>query len=623
MNGFTNDNDNFDGIINDALESAGGKLMYPEYFSGSVSISMPDGYTYHFDGLCGKVPFKTGMKIHKGDTLGTVWKCYHKIKEPHIRFSVSKNGKVSDPMSPFGLESSFIPPQEIKIPERLTADQAREDLAILFNAYEELFPSKYDIMTAEQDSLFQAQAIADVENGISYFDFYYLVNASTSAQYCHDSHIAILTPNPKGNALMPNLCIGVLRDSLIVCAATNELKEYEGRHVAAINGKPASEYIRRAKNNAKNYDASNQSCVDIQNITKWGRIYGIGNIDKIKSTEIEFADGSTYLDEWFPSSQNRLRYRLITVQEVAYLRNLYGRFNENKLYKFEQADDSTAVFTLRSFELNTVQLEEIADSIKANSDMPNMIIDVRNNPGGHIEVLRQLLSYFVNDTPADLNQYFKVNSNTTYPSLKYSQNYLETSVIFDGYEAREGKKGYYRTDSTLMNIMPDSLVNYTGKVYVLTGEETISAASIFASYLIRNRRAVSVGRETGSAYHWLTAIKFADIILPNSRIQVRIPLVQSTFDDSVTERTPLGRGLLPDYEVPLTIDEYYSAPNDIIMEKALQLIAEGKYLPDENPFEEIDSPEEPLIEWWMLLLVFAAGFMIIAIIKMAFKSEGF
>ncbi len=623
MTTYGNDLGTFDEIINGIIDDTDVRLMYPDYLSGSVTIAASDGYSYHFDGLRGNIHFKTGMTIHKGDTLGTVWKCYHKIKEPHIRFSVTENGKVADPMSPFGIKSSFIPPQEIKAPDSLTADQAKEDLTVLFNAYEELYPSKYDIMTAEQDSLFKAQSYEKVENGISYENFYYLVDASTSAQYCHDSHITTLTPQPEmgDNALRPNLAIGTLGDSLLVYAGSKGNESYEGKRVVKINGKPAAEYVNRAKSNAKNYDALNRSCVDIQNITRWGRIYGIENIDSIESTEIEFADGSVYVDKWFPVSQTR--HRSLHVNDIAYLRNLYARNNEKILYKFEQANDSTAVFTLRSFELNTVQLEEIADSIKANADVQNMIIDVRNNPGGDIEVLRQLLTYFINEKPVELEQYFKVNSNTTYPSLKYSQNYPENSVIFGDYEARNGKNGYYQTDSTLMNMMPDSLVNYAGKIYVLTGENTVSAASMFASYLVRNRRAVSVGRENGSGYHWMTALKFAEIILPNSRIQVRIPLVKSVFDDTITDRTPLGRGLLPDYEVPLTLAEYHSLPNDVIMEKALELIADGKYLSDENPFAEIDSPDQPLIEWWLILLAFAVGFLLIAIIKMACKSKGF
>ena len=133
---------------------------------------------------------------------------------------------------------------------------------------------------------------------------------------------------------------------------------------------------------------------------------------------------------------------------------------------------------------------------------------------------------------------------------------------------------------------------------------------MFASVLVRNHRAVTVGRETGTAYHYVTAMKFADIQLPNSKIQVHIPLVKEVFDDVVNERVPYGRGLLPDYEVPVTYEEFFTAKNDIILEKALSLIAEGKYL-GEDPFEvkEIEnvtsSNADKEIYLWICAILFA------------------
>lgn len=103
--------------------------------------------------------------------------------------------------------------------------------------------------------------------------------------------------------------------------------------------------------------------------------------------------------------------------------------------------------------------------------------------------------------------------------------------------------------------------------------------------MVRNHRAVTVGRETGTGYHYMTAYKFADIRLPNSYIKVGIPLVKCVFDGTVTERTPLGRGLLPDYEVPMSYAELYTSETDLILDKALSLIAEGRYL-GENPFND-------------------------------------
>ena len=124
---------------------------------------------------------------------------------------------------------------------------------------------------------------------------------------------------------------------------------------------------------------------------------------------------------------------------------------------------------------------------------------------------------------------------------------------------------------------------------MLTNENSCSAATLFPALLVRNHRGVIVGRETRTAYHYMNALKFADIRLPNTTLTITIPLVYCRFDSVVNDRVPYGRGVLPDYPVPLTIDELSGKNGDAILNHTLQLIEEGKYLSPENPF----AAEEP------------------------------
>ena len=165
--------------------------------------------------------------------------------------------------------------------------------------------------------------------------------------------------------------------------------------------------------------------------------------------------------------------------------------------------------------------------------------------------------------------------------------------------------------------MPDPGIRYGGKIYVLTNGQSYSAATLFPAVLVRNRRGVSVGRETGTGYHYMTALKFADIRLPNTFQTIRIPMVQLVFDNTVCERTPAGRGLLPDYELPLTFNEVTDGPDgqtDVMLEYALSLIGEGRYLSPEDPFAEADRPSQGGLSashWYIigaaLLLMVLAG----------------
>ena len=77
----------------------------------SVGVQLSDGRTVCVDGIRPTRLFKTGETIHRGDTLGTVGYLYKKIQQPCIAISISKNSKNVDPMTPFGLKTTFIPPK--------------------------------------------------------------------------------------------------------------------------------------------------------------------------------------------------------------------------------------------------------------------------------------------------------------------------------------------------------------------------------------------------------------------------------------------------------------------------------------------------------------------------------
>lgn len=169
-------------------------------------------------------------------------------------------------------------------------------------------------------------------------------------------------------------------------------------------------------------------------------------------------------------------------------------------------------------------------------------------------------------------------------------NYTPEMELFgEEYVAEEGHEGLY-TPSETSCIMPDSLVTYGGKLYVLTNENSCSAATLFPANVLRSHRGVIVGRETRTAYSHMTALKFADFMLPNSKYIWRIPLVKCIFDETESPRIPRGRGVIPDVYVPLTYEEVAFTDGDAILARALQMIAEGEYLGD-NPFEEASAPQ--------------------------------
>lgn len=65
------------------------------------------------------------------------------------------------------------------------------------------------------------------------------------------------------------------------------------------------------------------------------------------------------------------------------------------------------------------------------------------------------------------------------------------------------------------------------------------AATDFPAQLVRCGRAKAIGRETGTGYHYMTAVKFAHLSLPNSHIEFTLPLVKpSSMIQYLTDSLP-------------------------------------------------------------------------------------
>lgn len=609
--------DNFDAAFRE-LEEAGAFVDIPipvKYVNGSVTIRLKDGRKLHIGGLTGDIPMKTGMKIRRGDPIGRVGYEYYKIQEPHIGISVStRKSTVDDPMSPFGLKSTFVSPGELVIPDTLTEEQANEDFAILMKAYMDLFPSMDGIVTSEQFETFRTWAQEKFKGGISYGDFYDIVRASTTSRLMHDSHLGVLTPDPRledqRKVYVPNIVHGIVNDTVFVRQVSEKYRDHLGKRIISIDDMDAEEICRRTMDMVTRYDGNNRSIVEEMMLCAWNYLYN-NEINGPRTTTVVLEDSTVIEDIWIRQSSARNYLPKVTM-DVAYIKNMMEARKNS--FGFSRLNDSTVLLRLSSFALNDVEIEQLEDSLRTFMDMPYMIVDVRNNPGGDAYVLEKIASWFLNGPSVKMDSYFMVN-DTIFDVLKYSLNYLGDEPVFKGFRQREGMKGFYSEvdDNFYKNaIQPDSTLNYKGKLYILTDESSVSAATDFPSLMVRNRRAVTVGRETGTGYHYMTAFKFADMRLPNSYIKVRIPLVKCVFDGTVTERTPEGRGLLPDYEVPLSYAELYTSGTDLILDEALSLIAEGKYLGD-NPFKMAER-ENKLIVWivcgvlsvGVLLLIFTA-----------------
>lgn len=565
----------------------------PDYLTGNIGLHLDDGRKIYLIGFIPEQYFKTGEKIQRGQKLGTLHRSYNTIRKPSLMVSVStQDNRPDDPMKPFGMRTTFIPPKEEIVKETFTAAEAKEDFSKIMAVLKEAYPSLYEVVTPDQLSQFEQEVNSELVDGIDRFSLYRVMQRLQSL--VHDSHINLYPDRHyKNNGYMPQIYFGWYGDSCIVTMTRKEYSEYIGRQISSIHDISADSIYRYRSRLIGNYD------VAVESVKKEVLAYQCNFYDnEYWDQTIEFSDGERRTFRGSPSTG-----RLSDFSQHTYL----GYVNQNRHignYAGKMLNDSTAYLGLSTFALSETTTDEIVNYIDsiAKASVPNLIVDLRNNPGGDVKVMNRILSTLLNEPSRNKGAMNWVPRQGNYTSFEgCCLNYTEDMEIFPGYEPMLDGNGYYSIDEDCKQVEPDSTVQYHGKIYVLTNAGSCSAATIFPAEMVRNRRGAVVGRETATAYHYMTALKFADIRLPNSGFQFRIPLVRIVYDTTQNERIPYGRGVLPDYPVELTRREIFEA-SDSILNYTLDLIAEGKYLEGEDPFAESDAaPRSKTWSWWTAL----------------------
>ena len=573
---------NFDTVLMEVRKDLD-KQYSPQYVSGGLSIRCLDGNILYINGLTGDQIFKTGQKITRGTPIGRVGYSYGPLKVPSIKISIDRNGKIADPMTPFGLKTTFIAPAAVKPILSLTKQQLKEDFLLYMDVLKECYPALYDVITPEELEQYIQQTKKRIDARAGNWSYKAATELITEAvAKIHDSHIYMHFPGWYGSQFktlnQARISIGWINDTLICRNAAEPFKHLMNRPVKSINGMTSGQMKQRLVSQICSYDAGVKSYIDCQ------LAYG--------AYPLFCASGTTTFDynmNLVMADNNEVvqvsAAKLGTLDAFLYnMRTSLNINNHKEGYKTQMLNDSTAYIGISSFQLHQMQVEEIAHFIDSIAKVPHLIIDVRNNGGGDAEVLSKLYTYIAGE-PMTLHGYSRVNKQGGYKSFAHSLNRLVEDSLFADYKPEPGKEGFYSRSEEGSMVRADSAINYKGKVYVLTNENSISAATLFPALLVRNHRGVVVGRETRTAYHFMNALRFASIQLPHSTLTINVPLVYCCFDTVVNKRVPYGRGVLPDYEVPITVDELAFKNGDAILNYTLQLIKEGRYLSAENPFE--------------------------------------
>jgi hypothetical protein len=193
----------------------------------------------------------------------------------------------------------------------------------------------------------------------------------------------------------------------------------------------------------------------------------------------------------------------------------------------------------------------------------NLVIDLRGNGGGRDEYAKLLFAH-VMDRPFMYYAGLEAKKND-YDLFKYTN---ETEADKEELKSplRKNARGWFDVlGHPNRGLQLPAEPRFAGRVAILIDGGSFSATGETTSAFHYYKKAVFFGEECGSGYYGNTSGFMVTATLPNSRIQIRVPLVLYTM---AVDNYPKDRGILPEFPVTPTIGDLL-AGRDPVMEKAL------------------------------------------------------
>jgi C-terminal processing protease CtpA/Prc len=183
-------------------------------------------------------------------------------------------------------------------------------------------------------------------------------------------------------------------------------------------------------------------------------------------------------------------------------------------------------------------------------NIKNVVLDIRSNGGGKINASTLLTKYVT-------RQSFKI-ADTAYAvakSLKPYTKYIKgkffnnLGLFFFSKKRSDGNLHFGHWERKLFK--PKTHNHFGGNLYVLTNGQTFSASSLFCNAVKGQQGITLVGEETGGGWHGNSGILIPDIVLPNTKLRVRLPLFKLVQYKHIPKT---GTGVIPDVYVPTSYD---------------------------------------------------------------------
>lgn len=276
----------------------------------------------------------------------------------------------------------------------------------------------------------------------------------------------------------------------------------------------------------------------------------------------------------FPSSKNKLI-------ETAHYPNTHTFMLQLNSFDWGKNEKSGLFgFMTANSKLFDKKFKKIFKEI-SKKDIQNLVIDLRYNTGGIIEVPGLLYKYialeaFEEDATLEIKSFDLPHMELI---KEISGVPIEKIAQVKGLLSRYEKK-FIKSDSTYVwetwqnKITQPAKNAFKGQVYLLVGGKSISSSAYFTALFKSKKRGIIIGDKLGGSHKALTAGQLLTYQLPNSKINITVPLMLLNFSKQLYEQVPEEK-IIP--ESQLSEQEklnYFINKKDGEFEKVVEMIGE-------------------------------------------------
>lgn len=424
----------------------------------------------------------------------------------------------------------------------------KEDFGILKKTLTTLHPGIYRYQTRESLEKVFGALESKLKNPLPEGEFFTLVSQLANQIYCGHTY---LNPYNQDGILRERLFNGktylpfyftIVGGKFIVTANASSNNLAKGSEIQKINGVSAKAIIEKlltvTKGDGKNAAAHRRQSIELA-----------------RSEAERYALFDWYFPFFFPpkddaftieavdfTTRKTSKFQIPAVTKTERTNEVAKRYGKTPTYddgwKFELQDNSTAYLKIDNsitWRLKTIKFKEFLANafaeIKAKN-VQNLIIDLRGNDGGDMDIGFELSRYLAKEKlPPYAEGKALVRNTAAQPDLlKYIDAYGEKtkSILTGGVPANT----YRKYDESYFEILgrenypavePDKN-NFLGKAFVIADASNASATFQFLDYVQKNKLASVAGQTTGGNKQGINGGNYFFLRLPNSLVEIDIPI---------------------------------------------------------------------------------------------------